>query len=196
MCGGESTRMGRPKAWLSFGDEFLLQRIVRIISQAVAPVIVVAAPAQVLPPLPDGVEIERDEHEKCGPLEGLAVGLSRLQNRCDAVYATSCDVPFITPVFIETLIALLGEHDAVIPRDEEFPHPLAAIYRTRLAEKACGMIAHGQRRLQSLVDNLSCRWIDPTELRSVDPALGSLRNLNSPEDYSLAVAEYRLENRS
>ena len=31
LCGGRSSRMGRSKAWLPFGNEFLLQRIVRIL---------------------------------------------------------------------------------------------------------------------------------------------------------------------
>ena len=28
LCGGESRRMGRPKAWLAFGNEVMLQRVV------------------------------------------------------------------------------------------------------------------------------------------------------------------------
>ena len=31
LCGGRSSRMGRPKAWLPFGGELMLQRIVRIL---------------------------------------------------------------------------------------------------------------------------------------------------------------------
>ena len=30
LCGGESRRMGRPKAWLPFGPERMLQRVVRL----------------------------------------------------------------------------------------------------------------------------------------------------------------------
>ena len=29
LCGGESRRMGQPKAWLPFGPERMLQRVVR-----------------------------------------------------------------------------------------------------------------------------------------------------------------------
>jgi molybdenum cofactor guanylyltransferase len=51
LCGGRSSRMGRPKAWLPFGSEFMLQRVVRILSDVVSPIAVVAAPGQDLPPL-------------------------------------------------------------------------------------------------------------------------------------------------
>ena len=52
LCGGQSKRMGKPKAWLPFGGELMLPRVVRILRTVVAPVVVVAAPDQDLPPLP------------------------------------------------------------------------------------------------------------------------------------------------
>lgn len=52
LCGGESRRMGRAKAWLPFGPERMLQRVVRLVREAVGPVVVVAAPGQECPPCP------------------------------------------------------------------------------------------------------------------------------------------------
>src|SRR5437588_762021 len=51
LCGGQSKRMGQPKAWLPFGDELMLPRVVRLLGGAVRPRVVVAAPDQDLPPL-------------------------------------------------------------------------------------------------------------------------------------------------
>jgi len=36
LAGGKSSRMGQPKAWLPFGDELLLPRIVRLLVEVVA----------------------------------------------------------------------------------------------------------------------------------------------------------------
>ena len=58
---------------LPFGDEFMLQRVVRIVSGVVAPVVVVAAPDQDVPPLPEDVIIARDAERGRGPLQGLLV---------------------------------------------------------------------------------------------------------------------------
>src|SRR5205807_272847 len=99
LCGGRSSRMGRPKAWLPFGGEALLQRVVRRLGEAVSPVVVVAAPGQELPSLPSEVAIVRDPEEGRGPLQGLAAGLAALAGRADAAYATSCDAPFLRPAF-------------------------------------------------------------------------------------------------
>src|SRR5437764_13948831 len=76
LAGGQSTRMGSPKATLPFGPELMLQRVVRLLGSVVRPIIVVAAPGQELPPLPADVIVARDEREQRGPLEGLAAGLA------------------------------------------------------------------------------------------------------------------------
>lgn len=115
LCGGKSSRMGRPKATLPFGPELMLQRVIRLLAEAVDPIAVVAAPDQELPPLPTGVLVVRDEREGRGPLEGLSAGLSVMGDKADAVYATSCDVPLLVPGFVRRLVDLLGEHEIVVP---------------------------------------------------------------------------------
>src|SRR5687768_464546 len=95
LCGGQSKRMGQPKAWLPFGSETMLQRVVRILQTVVNPIAVVAAPGQDLPSLPPEIIVTRDEEKGRGPLEGLAAGLTALTGRADAAYLSSCDVPFL-----------------------------------------------------------------------------------------------------
>src|SRR6516225_8543681 len=95
VCGGESRRMGRPKAWLPFGSERMLERVVRLVSTAARPVIVVAAPDQELPPLPASVGLARDSVRGKGPLQGLAAGLTALPEDVELAYATATDVPFL-----------------------------------------------------------------------------------------------------
>src|SRR5947209_8147557 len=104
LCGGRSSRMGRPKAWLPFGDELMLPRVVRVLGGVVDPVVVVAAPGQDVPPLPAGVEVVRDEVEGKGPLGGLAAGLAALAGRADAAYLSACDVPFLQADFVRRVI--------------------------------------------------------------------------------------------
>src|SRR5438552_9005872 len=100
LCGGQSRRMGQPKAWLPFGPERMLQRVVRLVGEAVGPIVVVAAPGQDLPPLPDAVTIVRDPISGRGPLQGLAAGLAALPEAVELAYATATDVPFLEPAWI------------------------------------------------------------------------------------------------
>jgi molybdopterin-guanine dinucleotide biosynthesis protein A len=185
--------MGQPKAWLPFGPELMLERVVRILSEVVSPIVVVAAQGQDVPRLPADVAIARDEHEALGPLAGLAVGLAAMGDRVDAAYASSCDVPLLQPGFVVAVIAALGDHDLAIPRDGQYHHPLAAIYRTRLVPTIHELIATNRLRPFYLLERSRAREIDVAELRRADPDLSSLRNINTPDDYAAVLKEAGFE---
>jgi molybdopterin-guanine dinucleotide biosynthesis protein A len=184
--------MGQPKAWLPFGPERLLQRVVRLVSNGIegAPIVVVAAKGQECPPLPSSVSIVRDEVAGRGPLQGLAAGLAALPETVDLAYASATDVPFLEPAWIGRLRDLMGESDLAIPFVEGYHHPLAALYRRVVVLPAIDALLNADRlRPVYLMERVRCRVVTADELRSVDTELKTLRNLNSPEDYQRALHE-------
>ena len=189
LCGGESRRMGTPKAWLPFGGEWMLQRVVRVLGEVVHPLVVVAAPAQEVPPLPPAVALVRDESAGKGPLQGLATGFSALSGQVEAAYVSSCDVPLLRPAFVRHLIGLLGEWEAVVPQEGGLAHSLSAVYRVSVLSRVQGLLGQGRLRLSLLPDQCRARRVPVEDLRCVDPDLRSLRNVNSPEDYEAALQE-------
>jgi molybdenum cofactor guanylyltransferase len=192
LCGGESRRMGQPKAWLPFGPERMLQRVVRLVGSAagMGPIAVVAAPGQELPPLPDSVTIVRDSVSGRGPLQGLAAGLAALPDSTKLVFATATDVPFLQPFWIDRLAVLIGDHDLAIPFTDGYHHPLAALYRRAAVLSAVeDLLKQDRLRPVFLVDAVRTRVIAAEELRSADPDLQTLRNLNTPEEYKAALWE-------
>jgi molybdopterin-guanine dinucleotide biosynthesis protein A len=190
LCGGESRRMGQPKAWLAFGPERMLQRVVRQVATVVQDVAVVAAPGQVLPSLPPAVIVARDPVRGRGPLQGLAAGLAALPDSIELAYATATDVPFLHPGWIRRLAELVGANDLAIPHCEGYHHPLAAIYRRATVLPVIEALLRANRlRPVFLIDAVPTRIVSEEELREVDPRLGSLRNLNTPEHYHAALAE-------
>ncbi len=193
LCGGKSSRMGAPKLSLPFGPELMLQRVVRLLSEVVHPIIVVAAPQQDLPPLPSDVLIARDEREGRGPLEGLHAGLSALPGHVDAAYATSCDVPLLVPNFVRRMIQLLGDHDIAVPIEDNFHHPLAAVYRTRVVPHIEKLLTANRLRPVFLFNETNTRRVPVEDLRDVDPELQTLANLNHPQDYLTALSKASFE---
>jgi molybdopterin-guanine dinucleotide biosynthesis protein A len=189
LCGGQSKRMGRSKAWLPFAGEVMLARVVRLLRQAVHPIIVVAAPEQEIPPLASEISVVRDEERGRGPLQGLAAGLAALHGRAEAAYLTSCDVPFLRPPFVRRLIELLGQHAICVPRIGEFHHPLAAVYRLKVAETVTRLLAENRLRPFFLFEEVPTRIVEAAELADVDPTFETLRNLNTPQDYEAALRD-------
>jgi molybdopterin-guanine dinucleotide biosynthesis protein A len=194
LCGGQSRRMGQPKAWLPFGPERLLQRVVRLIASGIdgGPIVVVAAPGQDCPPLPPSVSIVRDEVSGRGPLQGLATGLAALPEAVELAYASATDVPFLQPAWIGRLRGLIGENDLAIPLALGYHHPLAALYRRGSILPAIENLLRADRlRPVFLMESVRTRVVAADELRSVDPDLQTLRNLNTPDDYQRALDESR-----
>jgi len=187
--------MGMPKALLPFGPELLLQRIVRLLAESAAPIVVVAAADQVLPDLPDDVLIARDRDVYRGPLAGIAGGLaaldgvSALDRRVDAAFVTSCDVPFLSPAFVRRMIERLGDADVAVPRALGFLQPLAAVYRTSVLPHVEALLSADRLRAAFLFERVRTCELEADELLDVDPGLRSLANLNNPADYLAAIAE-------
>jgi molybdopterin-guanine dinucleotide biosynthesis protein A len=192
LCGGKSTRMGTAKALLPFGSETMLQRVVRVLSEVVAPIVVVAAVDQELPELPRDVILTRDENEGRGPLEGLRAGLKALPVDIETAYATSCDVPLLVPGFVSQMLDLSSGFDIAVMEIDGFTHPLSAIYRRSTLACVEDLLANDRLRPAFLFDAVKTRRVRPEEM-TADPELWTLRNLNTREDYELALAEAGLK---
>jgi molybdopterin-guanine dinucleotide biosynthesis protein A len=196
LAGGRSSRMGTPKAALEWHGSTLLRRVVGVVGRSVdGPVVVVRAPGQTLPELPEGVELVDDAREGRGPLQGLAAGLAAVRDRAPAAYVSSTDVPLLHTRFIHRLLAALDDDvDVVLPEVGGFRHPLAAVYRTELADVVERLIAEDRMRPAFLFEACRVRRLDPDALlgdpalAALDPDLDSVLNLNEPADYEAARA--------
>lgn len=196
LCGGQSARMGAPKAWLPFGGQTLLQRTVGTVAGVAAPVVVVAAPGQALPELPPAVTVVRDAREGRGPLEGIAAGLSALRGRAEAAFVVATDAPFLHPALIARLAALRADAvEVVVPRAAGHLQPLFAVYAVDLLAAIEAALAADRRSPTALCERARAVIADEAllladaALAAADPALRSLRNVNTPEEYAAALAE-------
>ena len=198
LAGGRSTRMGTPKAALEWHGSTLLRRAAGIVARAVdGPVVVVRAPGQQLPALPASIEITQDARAARGPLQGIAAGLAAIGDRAQAVYVTGVDAPFLHPAFVRRVLALLGtEADVAIPLARGFAQPLAAAYRTTVAQALQPLLDEGEQ-LGSRALLQRCRVTELGEaalladaaVAAFDPVLDSLRNINEQHEYEAARAQ-------
>lgn len=197
LAGGRSSRMGTPKAHLEWHGVTLLRRTVGIVGRAVeGDVVVVRAPDQALPELPSDVEVVDDDQEGLGPMQGLAVGLRHAADRAALAFLCSTDLPFLHPRYVQGVLAGFDDDtDAVVPLARGHRQPLAAAYRTALAPTVAQLLSDGARKPAMVLDACRTRWLSEAELladpalAAADPELTSVRNVNTPEDYTAALAE-------
>ncbi|MGH3998182.1 MAG: NTP transferase domain-containing protein, partial [Pseudonocardiaceae bacterium] len=172
----------------------LLLRTLGVLARAVdGPLLVVRAPGQPLPDIPPQAEFVEDPEEGLGPLQGIAAGLAALTGRAQIAFVCSTDLPFLHPVFVRRVLnATTDGTDVVLPLARGFPQPLAAAYRVTLAPLVADLVVAGDlrpaflfRRCATLRLDDAALLADPV-LAAADPALDSVVNVNSPEDYRTA----------
>lgn len=181
--------MESPKAFLPFGPELMLPRVVRLLQQAVESVVVAAGPDQAVPPLPPQVHLVRDRRRGCGPLAGIEAGLRAIQRRAQAAFVTGCDLPLLEPAFVRRVVELAAGYGIAVPYIDGLYQPLAAVYHTDVLPHVESLLAAGQLRPSLLFDLVRTRKIEARELVDCDPHLRSLSNVNSPADYRKALQE-------
>ena len=164
-----------------------MQRVVRLLGSVVDPIVVVAAAGQELPELPETVIVARDEKEYLGPLNGLVAGLTGLAGRAHAAYASSCDVPFLSPAFVRRVCNGLGDADVCVPEIGGYMHPLAAAYRVTVFPIAVELVAAGRLRPVYLTERVRTRVLSDADFTGLCDWPESLRNVNSPADYQAAL---------
>jgi len=198
LAGGRSSRMGTPKAALEWHGSTLLGRTVRIMARATSgPVVVVRAPGQDLPDLPEGTLVADDPREGRGPIQGIAAGLAALTGRADVAFVSSTDMPFLHPAFIRRVLRVLEESestDVALPVARGYKQPLAAAYRVSLAGTAERLVKEDRLRPAFLFDECRAETLDDAALKrdpvlaALDPDLDSVLNVNTPADYAAARA--------
>lgn len=172
LAGGDSRRMGRPKAWIEVGETVLLGYIVERLGPAFSEVIVsFAEPEQIEQHVPYRVVFDR--RPSAGPLAGLEAGLVAARN--DVVFAVACDMPYVTRATAELAVAAARNSDGAIPRHDGLFEPVCGAYRKTALPVIVGALDAGNYTAHDAVAELDVTWLE-----GIDAA--ELESLNTPSD--------------
>lgn len=197
-AGGQSQRMGRPKALLSTppSNEPLLELLVRRLQGLTSrkPVVIANDPQiQAQTRLSDKVHWLTDQYGAVGPLGGIATALSIVEEWAVVV---ACDMPLLNPTLLRYLMQLAAVvddegcelWDAIVPVVNGYPEPLHALYHTRTLHAVESRLAAGERRATAFLPDVRVRYVVEAELRPHDPELRSFINVNTPAEWARVCA--------
>lgn len=187
LCGGQSQRMGYPKWKLPVGSITILDHIVQSIDPLVSP-IVVCCGSELIEYARTGVRIVLDENKNCGPLEGMRAGLANLVGDVDLAFMFACDSPYVVIPAMKVLYESISTNQAVMPVSENRVYAMNGLYRVSAHNEMAKMIAAGNLRVQQLANQIEAEQIGIEQIKTVDPSLDSLANINRPAEY-LALLE-------
>ena len=189
FAGGKSSRMGKDKALLPFGEfetlvEFQYRRLQKIFQE-------VSISWKNEKVKLDAKSIFDDE--KFSKISAPAVGLYSILNSLEDeyVFILSVDSPFFEESEILRLFKEVeGGYDAIIPITENGVEPLIAIYHKRVLSKIEYLLKTKNYKLKQLMQHLNTKYVKYVDSKS-------FINLNYPEQYEKAINSYKsdIENR-
>jgi len=191
LAAGMSSRMGRPKMLLPFGDKPMLGRVIEslIAAKSAARIVVVSGHywAEVLAIVAEypGVEsVFNPEYASGGMLSSVKSGLRSIQPDCDAMLLLLGDQPMVHPETIRTLTAKQGfsEERIVIPtHNAKRGHPV--LFSVAMFEPILGL--GPDETLKSIVHHHS------NVVAEVDvPDVSTVSDVDTPEDYEMALRRW------
>jgi len=184
LAGGASSRMGSAKAFLRFGKETLIERVVRRLQPTAAEIVVVSGPHLDLPPLSDA-RIVVDEVPSQGPVAGILYGTRAAEN--ELVFVCGCDHPFLEQALITLLVRRVEDADGAVPVVAGVRQPLVAAYHRRIGSIAESLLRSGERRATALMERARLFEVTETEVAAVDPSGLSFLDVDTPEAYRRAL---------
>ena len=164
LAGGQSSRMGRDKAWLTCGGCSLLARQSELARElGAAEIFISGRPGVDYSSLHFPVLTDAPPH--AGPLAGIAAALRAV--RQPQLLVLAVDMPLLTVDFLRRLHARLRPGVGAIPRRGEVIEPLAAFYPQsagagldHLAPAAGGRFTPGAKHFaQWCVQSGCAQWV-------------------------------------
>lgn len=202
-AGGSGRRLGGlaapgGKGALAAGGRSFLDRVCTTLEAEVPRVIVVAAPGSNLPALAAPVEIVRDSEPGAGPLAAIRDGLAhalRVAGPPRLAVLCSCDVPLVAPGVVRALLDRAADGNArwVLPVVGGHPQPLLSVISVDLLPAIAAQLARGRAGFRDLVADIdrtqprTVLRVAAEDLRALDPALDSFRDVDTPADLAEVV---------
>lgn len=195
LAGGQSKRMGQPKAELKIATKPMLTYLLERFSWN-GPTLLVIAPGQRLPPGADLFDtVATDAVSGEGPLHGVLTALE--DAKTEFVLVATVDMPAIGPEHLHHIHSLLRarpQRDAVMLHQHAEPgavEPFPSAYRRR---RSAGIIRAqfeaGMRAVRNL-RKLSCVDVLPAPL-TWQPSVWFNLNVPSDVDVFLGSREFRI----
>ena len=181
LSGGENSRMGVNKAFLTRDGERLIDRTVKIFKDLFREVILVTNDP--LAYLDLDVQIVTDIYKKKKALDGIYTGL--FYTSCDHAFVTACDMPFLNQRFIAYMMEQIRDYDIIVPQTADGLQPLHAIYSRKCLPAIKNLLLQDKLKVTGFYKGLKSLYIPEEIIKTYDPEFRMFLNINTPEDVNL-----------
>ena len=179
LAGGKSSRMGRDKGLLKFGEKTFLEHLAVLLGSIFEETFIIVDHKEKLGELELGeTKIYEDLQRNSGPLGGIYTGLCYAKTQASCVL--TCDMPFVDKIILRELVNFWEEEQDVLclenPQGRLEPFP--GIYARSSRHLMRLLLERGEGAMNRF---LECAVVSPLVLK--EEKIRVLTNMNTIEDY-------------
>ncbi len=189
LAGGDSKRLGRPKALLEFDGKSLIKLIIDRLQYYFNRLTVVTDRPELYTDLPVFLIEDILKDQVKSPLRGIHAGLAA--SSLSRQFVVACDMPFLNMSLIKYMASLALDCDAVVPRVGTYYQPLHAFYNRSCIPVIEEQLKSSHFKVTDFYARLSIRYVCRKEISRFDPDECSFININTWEDYEKALVLFR-----
>ncbi|MCC7526258.1 MAG: molybdenum cofactor guanylyltransferase [Chitinophagaceae bacterium] len=182
LAGGKSSRMGTDKGLLFFHDVPLIERIIQQLQPCFQRLTIISDNPKYCQ---FGLPVTTDLIKDIGPAGGIHAALNHTQS--ERIFATSCDMPFITTEAVQLMIENSERSQIVLPITAGKLQPLFGIYAKSCRAKWEQLITQRMIKLQEMVSHFDLSKIDLEDYGICNDKL--FMNVNNKTDLDQALQQ-------
>jgi len=180
LAGGNNSRFkGKNKAYFRVNNNSIIERTLEISSELFDEIFIITNDPDNYK-MPGNYLLYPDILKNAGPLGGIYSALYHTSK--EAVFVLPCDMPFLNPDIIKTIITTYNEADseAVIPRFKNLAEPCHAIYKKSVLNNIYHNIY--EKKDYSILNLFDIISVYYKEFKNNPKNKKAFININSPED--------------
>lgn len=188
IAGGVSSRIGADKALLRLQDKTVIGIVSDNLKKVFSELILIANHPELYSGL--NIPLFRDIYEGKGPLAGIHSGL--VNSKTELNFIISCDMPLVTPRFIEFLTSLKLMKTALVPLANKKLQTICAVYKKECAGVAGEILnddSAGNFSVHRMLDLVEPEIFD-AENEYPDYTKELFLSINTKKDYELVKKLY------
>ena len=178
LAGGKSSRMGKDKALIKYGEETFLSNSVKKLNNLFDEVVVVV----------DNVEkyhfenarFIKDIYPGNGPMGGIHAALKTAKN--DWIFVIPCDMPLWEPFLVDEILKHRFNYDIVVPIIEDYVEPLFALYKKTCIPLMEECLSRGLKKVLELYPLVNTNYLNLDKICEREELSKIFFNVNTPED--------------
>lgn len=183
LVGGKSKRMGTNKAFLKLQGKSFLELQIELLQKLFDEVIISANSPEDYEGF--GLPVVTDIYPEKGPLGGIYTGLMNSQS--NHAFIIACDMPFIDPDLINSLMNLVDKYDVVVPENRGRFEPLHAFYSKNCIPVIKEQLDKNILKITDFYSQVNVKKVVMETLHTDVKSNEPLTNLNTIDEYKTII---------